>query len=356
MLTNIKYIALFGFFLFISCKKSNDLPYDREEQLQTDTAIYLYRQQKTFISPTEVQVNLELGQFTDLTSALSYLPGSYGDPIVYENSNIAITFSGETRVEHSPINEYTTLFVLDENAIDWYDYNHIGFNLRRFFEQIDMDSKKRAGLFFFNNNNDGLTTTFVEDQSRDVFTTGWDAKVQEYYQLKRNNEVYYGNTSAEGFYSVMNEALDKLISSPEAVGQKSITSLIVSNELYLGGDPALNLDLMNLINKANANSIQINFITDFSSNIPYYIADKTNGFIQDSFEQPLISQNQNDWDVSPKAVIVQNLNDLLSQNIATYGVTIKMEPLGGAIFTTGENHGIAVRFLSYEFFLPVVIP
>lgn len=352
------YIIIALFFVFASCKKDKILPYDREKELQTDTTALIYSQKVTLNSSTEFVIELEVSQFTDLISRANYPSKTFENSVDIDNPNVEITFGVEEQKEYESIDSYSTIVMLDENAIHWYDYNQVGFNLRRYFETIDQSVNKTAALYLYKEKSDELTTTFVTDETANAFKTGWEKKINEIYLLSRSisNNDYYGKISKESFYKTMNEALDKLINDPNATGQKSITSLVGNCTIFFTENPYLDTELMALIGKAVSNNIQINFITENSKDLVHFVAYQTNGFLHgDLYENGKIA-DVDYTKVSHKAVALQNLDKLLSKDLTTKKVMLTVNAKTGWSFETGQRFNVGVRFLSYEFNLFVVLP
>ena len=335
---------------FWSCKKDQIL-YDREDALVTDTATFLYEAKYISNTPTSLTVQVDMVTFVDLVSEEDYNEQFFYDSttsmdISYDVSNVT--------VEQVPLhNDYTSVFLFNQNNKLWYTEEFVGFYLRRFFEKNDSIVLGKTGLASFSGQNN-LKTSFRSEVQGSYFQNSWNYNVNEYYDITKDaNETSY-NTPVSFVTSRVDETIDSMIASSELIGDRSIS--LFTNEPF---DASADLDVNNTIIKANSNAISINLIgPNFNSNIRR-LAIETGGFIceyENFHNMPQMGNEQSEeQNVTGVQVGLQNLENLLRRDLVLHRCQLVITD-ASANFQVGDKVTYSLNYNGTNVSIDLSIP
>ncbi len=334
-----------------ACKKEV-IPYDKEESLVTDTATMIM--EVNFIGYTSTQIDLEISMlvFNDLASEQDYSGNVFFDNDIVDELNL--TFTPGTMV-NTPEPEYSSVFLINQNNLGWYEQHHVGIYLRRFLEQIEDDPGRQIALASFSTNIDDKLN-FYQEYPGSNFGNSSEFNVNQFYALTNfDGDVNtFDPTSAVSFTLRLNEVIDELIASNELVGDKSIT-VFTDYDFSTGADATLDMNLT--ISKANAEGISINFLgPNIDRNITR-IAFETGGFICQTTEQYEEHFGIVYGEERPEILVfMENLNNLLSKNISIHSTAVQITNTSGGLFGPGENRGINFSYNDKPFYIQLLLP
>ncbi|MGV6860704.1 MAG: hypothetical protein ACWA41_02980 [Putridiphycobacter sp.] len=309
-----------GLVLFFWACNKEDLVYDREEHLPTDTISFMNSFDYS-AGNNLANVNLSFLTFNGLTSESNFSDYSITFIPPYDNAPFVYNLNATSEVSGLNYSNYSHIIVLEEGLESWYSSHNFGIFLRRYLEETANLNRKIA-LASFNPENQSNLVFFNKDEGS-VFNNPWEDNLELFYE----KSSLYGNNSESISYVVqrINEAIDEFVNSSEILPNKSITAVIPNYFYNTDTDSTL---IANLITRANSEAISINIVGENIIEEIKTIAFQTNGFVFDNPEQ--LDFNNSKSTITPVGCLIENLDKILAKNYTyqTFDFTI--------IDTTGQ--------------------
>jgi len=343
-------ISVLLFCSFWSCKK-DDIVFDREEALVTDTATFLYSANYISNTATSLTVQVDMVTFVGLVSE-----DNYDSQFFYDStSSVNISYDvSDVSVVQAPVhNDYTSVFLFNENNKPWYLEQFVGYYLRRYLEMNDSIIKAKIGIASFSGQ-DNAKTRFRSEVPGSYFMNAWDYSINQFYDITKNSHETTYTTPISYITNRIDETIDSMLASSELIGDRSIT--LFSDELY-NASADLNVDIT--IAKANADGISINLIgPNFNSNIRR-LATETGGFIcehENFYEMTqIVSSPTDEQDVSDIEVGLENLDNLLRRKLRLHRCNLVITDLS-ANFQSGDKIGYNLNYNGSAISIDLSIP
>ena len=333
-----------------SCKKDVIL-FDREEALVTDTASFLYSTNYISNTATSLTVQVDMVTFVDLASEEDYDLQFFYDSTT--SVNISYDVSNVSVVSVPVHNNYTSVFLFNENNKLWYLEEFVGYYLRRYLEINDSIIKAKIGIASFSGQ-DNAKTSFRSEVPGSYFKNSWAYSVNQFYDITKNaNQTSY-TTPVSYITARIDETIDSMLASSELLGDRSIT--LFSDELY---DVSADLNVDATIAKAKTNGISINFVgPNFNSNVRR-LATETGGFIceYENFYNmtQLVTTASDEQDVSEIEVGLENLDNLLRRKLKLHRCNLVITDIA-ANFQSGDKLGYSINYNGSAISIDLSIP
>ncbi|MEZ4922393.1 MAG: hypothetical protein R2780_04410, partial [Crocinitomicaceae bacterium] len=257
--------------LLFSCRKEAD-PWDREGELVTDSTFMIYGVNYVSNTSSQVILTVDILGLENLVSGTNYSSTNFSN--VSDIQNVDYTVSAISEQSIAPTS-YSTVLLFNLNGLEWYDEHYVGFNLRRYFEQVDYFSANKVA-FSTCSGQQNAPTKFYSENPGDIFGNSWEYNVQTFYELTEEQNYYQYQTSVSYLKDRIEDIIDSL-NLANASGDRSIT--LLSNIDFLNYADTSNINA--IVNKANANNVRINLLGISWPDQMKHIANKTGGFISE---------------------------------------------------------------------------
>lgn len=323
---------------------------DREDLLNTDTATMIFRTTYVTHSPTDLEVDLDMVTFNDLSSKIDYSDQQFYDSS--EMSNIAYTISQISTNAPSATNSFSTVVLLNLAGKQWYEDDFAGVHMRRFFEQTEAGSNQRVALSSFAKQENTITRFHTENKP-DIFGNSWQYNVDQFYRLTNSLNQVSTTTSMSYLSARLLDVIDTLIAAPSASGDLSITLMSDYDFQQTGSQTEIDA----IIVAANTNNVHINLVGSGFSNQVRSIASATSGFICE-YEFDFATQTQlKNWDeTSALQVGLQNLIALLTGQIKVHRGHIIASYTDSNTWQSGNNVSLPFNYNGRRTSIDIMIP
>lgn len=352
MLSRILFIGsliLLGY----ACKKV-DYSVNADEHLTNDTASVIHNAFYVSHSPNLLTVRVEMATFVGTSTLSDYSSFEFGEDSL-TTSEYSIEWS--PKAQYSPSEtDYSTVLLLNKfNAQFMYDY-HMGVYLDYYLNQTTGDQNAKTAFASFEQSNDDFTFFHIENSSS-IFDNSVDYTLGNFYNGIRNSAQGNSTSNTDLAYAIkcLDETIDTLIADPQATGKLSITML--NGDGFHGGTFP-EIEIANIITKAQNNNVSINVIGAGNHIFLNKIAHETGGFIFD-LDSYLYNINDDQYHAGSHkfkvGVIVQNLEKLLSGNFDYTSSLASISNLNGT-FSSGNHLSFAYTYNEQYFKFTVTIP
>ena len=232
MWTKLLSILLLMVLFLGSCKKEPNT-WDREDNLEVDTASFLL--ESKYISHIDTQIIFQIGIVTlnGLATEKNYNTAVYYDSV---RANLNYTYNlSNTNIQQKLPSAYTSVLLFDQNGTYWHNENYMGVYLRRYFEVVENSTVSQIAIAkFLPQNNESIS--FYKENENAYFKNSWEYNTNKFYDLSNDNfNSNYISTNILYIIDRLNETIDSLIASPDKNGDLSITFFLraVSNHSNL---------------------------------------------------------------------------------------------------------------------------
>lgn len=335
-------ISLILALFVVSCKKEPNL-WDREVELEIDTASFLFKSQYISHIDTQIIFQVEMVTLNGLQSDNTYANSLFYDSVRTE-FNYFYSISNVSVQQKIP-SAYTTILLFDQNGTYWHNESQMGVYLRRYFEIVDNSNVSQIAVAkFFPQNNESIS--FYKEKPNSYFDNSWEYNTNKYYEISNDKyDFNYETTNIIYMIDRLNETLDSLISFSDKSGDLSITFFSQGGyESYQSETLAINT----LIAKAQANNIKINLVGFENSTESEFrkIAQETGGFICSREVNYNTYQyiNNEHKKITTIGVFIENLDLILQQKLKTQKCIIQVDRTDGGIYQSGERLAFQINY------------
>lgn len=339
-------VLCFAMTVFLGCKK-DELPWDKEKDLPSDTTIYIHH--ASYVSHTDTFLSFDF-EFTQLNKL--ECETAFTDVVLaaYQPEYLQYSFSNFL-VETKTVNSgYSTVLLMESTSHALFVEGRASFYFRRFFEQYEHQPAKNVGLATFRMDSDADLQFHKENVALfDNSANFNDSIINELIRLSPYQSDLFG-TSAN-FRNVFYDVIDTLRLNPHSSGDLSIT--FVDDLDYHN---VIDVSTMNdIITRANLYGIKINVLCLNGS--PFFqLALGTGGFFIDNRESNKIPNSANDYRLSSIGNGVANLDRILSNELTVYKFRLTLNNQGISTFNSGANQTLSFTYNDYYYELNIPIP
>ncbi len=332
----INKLVFFGFICtLVACEKEN-LDWDKEANLHTDTSIFIRKAEVVSFTDSEIICDFEIVQLNKLDTEFDYSNIHLAAFNAYDFNYLFSDFSVES---HIPFSSYSTLILMEATSFGVFAEGQAAPYFSRFFEQNQAKSpQKNIGLVTFRS--DHVVDLKFHKESDFLYGNSASFNDSVMTDLIRNAQRYTTSYNADNdFRDLIFTVIDTLVANPATVGDRSITLV----DDYLNNNQgALNDSVLQaIVDKAVLNNVKINIIC--LGGLYYYdLAFKTGGFLIDGREAFQTLQSYSTFSFSSVANGIANLDRILSNDVTSFNFRLSLNNSGQ--FTIFPNYNAFVSF------------